>query len=87
MKKLGFIGIAFLAEINAHKIQLKDDDGMYDLQPIQGTQLEQNDVELYSDILADGKAPNTDDEMPKKAIKKSCNSFDQSTNDGYMSFI
>ena len=66
MKKLGVIGIMLLYETNSIKLVQQDDGGMYDLQPIQTNELEQNEVELYSDILADGKAPNLEELKPKK---------------------
>lgn len=61
MRKLGVIGIMLFYETNGITLVQQDDGGMYDLQPIQTNELEQNEVELYSDILADGKAPNIEE--------------------------
>ena len=88
MKKLGIIGIVLFVNNETKGVHLvsKDNDGRYDLDPIQTNELDQSAVEIYSDILQEGKAPNVE-EFEAKKKEKNCDGFDQSTNDGYMSLI
>ena len=52
MKKLGIIGIVLLInETKGVHLVSKDNDGRYDLDPIQTNELDQSAVEIYSDIL------------------------------------
>lgn len=52
MRKVGIIGIVLLVDgTKSLHLVSRDNDGRYDLDPIQTNELDQNAVEIYSDIL------------------------------------